>query len=37
MKEVVLNFKTKGCPEMKGSIVYRKEYFDLFRKVYDEK
>jgi hypothetical protein len=34
MRNVVLNFREKGAPEMKGSIAYKKEYFDLFRKVY---
>lgn len=35
MRKVVLTFRDKGFPEMKGSIAYRKEYFDMFRKVYD--
>jgi len=35
MRKVVLTFREKGSPEMKGSIVYKKEYFDMFRKVYD--
>jgi hypothetical protein len=35
MRKVVLTFREKGFPEMKGSIVYKKEYFDMFRKVYD--
>jgi hypothetical protein len=34
MRNVVLNFREKGAPEMKGSITYRKENFELFRKVY---
>lgn len=37
MRDVVLKMKDKGFPEMKGSITFRKEYFDLFRKVYDMK
>lgn len=35
MRKVVLNFREKGVRDMKGSIAYRKEHFDLFRKVYD--
>jgi len=35
MRKVVLMFRQKGFPDMKGSIVYRKEYFDMFRRVYD--
>ncbi|TVY89062.1 hypothetical protein LAWI1_G006226, partial [Lachnellula willkommii] len=35
MRKVVLTFRDKGFPEMKGSIAYRKEYFDMFRKIYD--
>jgi hypothetical protein len=35
MRKVVLTFRQKGFPDMKGSIVYRKEYFDMFRRVYD--
>lgn len=34
MRKVVLTFREKGFPEMKGSIAYKKEYFDMFRKVY---
>ncbi|KAG9230992.1 hypothetical protein BJ875DRAFT_134464 [Amylocarpus encephaloides] len=34
MRNVVLNFREKGLPKMKGSIAYKKEYFDMFRKVY---
>jgi hypothetical protein len=34
MRRVVLNFREKGAPEMKGSIAYKKEYFDLFKSVY---
>jgi hypothetical protein len=34
MRTVVLNFREKGAPEMKGSITYKKEYFELFRRVY---
>jgi len=37
MRKVVLNFKDKGTRELKGSITYRKEFFDQFRKVYDSK
>ena len=37
MRDVVRKMKDKGFPELKGSITYRKEYFDLFRKVYDMK
>jgi len=37
MREVVLKMRGKGFPELKGSITFRKEYFDLFRKVYDMK
>ncbi|KUJ13911.1 uncharacterized protein LY89DRAFT_736910 [Mollisia scopiformis] len=35
MRKVVLDFREKGVRDMKGSIAYRKEHFDLFRKVYD--
>jgi hypothetical protein len=35
MRKVVLTSREKGFPEMKGSIVYRKEHWDMFRKVYD--
>ncbi|KAF4627496.1 hypothetical protein G7Y89_g10656 [Cudoniella acicularis] len=34
MRKVVMTFSEKGFPEMKGSIAYRKEYFDMFRRVY---
>ncbi|CAG8975956.1 hypothetical protein HYALB_00007087 [Hymenoscyphus albidus] len=34
MRNVVLTFRDKGFPEMKGSIAYKKEHFDMFRKVY---
>ncbi|TVY80643.1 hypothetical protein LSUE1_G008368 [Lachnellula suecica] len=35
MRNVVLTFRNKGTPEIKGSIVYKKEYFEMFRKVYE--
>ncbi len=35
MRKVVLDFRDKGVRDMKGSIAYRKEHFDLFRKVYN--
>ncbi|TVY34052.1 hypothetical protein LOCC1_G007801 [Lachnellula occidentalis] len=35
MRKVVLTFRDKGFPDLKGSIAYKKEYFDMFRKVYD--
>lgn len=35
MRNVVLTFREKGFPEMKGSIAYKKENFEMFRKVYD--
>ena len=35
MRKVVMTFRDKGFPEMKGSIVYKKDHFDMFRKVYD--
>jgi hypothetical protein len=35
MRKVVLNFRQKGFPDLKGSIVWRKEYFEMFRRVYD--
>lgn len=35
MRKVVLDFRARGVRDMKGSIAYRKEHFDLFRKVYD--
>jgi hypothetical protein len=35
MRKVVLSFREKGFTDMKGSIAYRKVYFDLFRRVYD--
>ena len=35
MRKVVLGFRERGFPDMKGSIAYRKEYFDQFRRVYD--
>lgn len=34
MRKVVVALKEKGAPELKGSITYRKEYFDMFRKAY---
>lgn len=34
MRETVLVFREKGCPEMKGSMAFKKEYLDLFRSVY---
>ncbi|KAL3419924.1 hypothetical protein PVAG01_08423 [Phlyctema vagabunda] len=37
MRKVVMNFRDKGFPELKGSIAYRKEMFDYFRKVYGGK
>jgi hypothetical protein len=37
MRKVVTTLKEKGTKELKGSITYRKEYFDMFRKVYDTK
>jgi hypothetical protein len=37
MRKVVMTLKEKGFPELKGSITYRKEYFDMFRKVYASK
>ncbi len=35
MREVVISFREKGFAELRGSIAYRKEFFDLFRNVYD--
>lgn len=35
MRKVVVSFREKGFTDMKGSMAYRKEYFDLFRRVYD--
>ncbi|KAH7333225.1 hypothetical protein BKA65DRAFT_596811 [Rhexocercosporidium sp. MPI-PUGE-AT-0058] len=35
MRDVVMAFRERGCPEMKGSLAFRKEYFDLFRGVYE--
>jgi hypothetical protein len=35
MRKVVVSFRERGFTDMKGSIAYRKEYFDLFRRVYD--
>lgn len=35
MCDVVLRFREKGCPELRGSLAFRKGYFDLFRGVYD--
>jgi hypothetical protein len=35
MRKVVLSFREKGFTDMKGSIAFRKEYFDMFRRVYD--
>ena len=37
MQKVVTTLREKGWRELKGSITYRKEYFDMFRKVYDSK
>jgi hypothetical protein len=37
MRNVVVALKESGCPELKWSIAYRKEYFDLFRRAYDTK
>ncbi|PVH75231.1 hypothetical protein DL98DRAFT_658260 [Cadophora sp. DSE1049] len=34
MRDTVLVFREKGCPEMKGSMAFKKEYLDLFRSVY---
>jgi hypothetical protein len=35
MRKVVVGFREKGFTDMKGSIAYKKGYFDLFRRVYD--
>lgn len=36
MREVVLSFREKGWgSEMRGSIAYKRAYFDLFRRVYE--
>jgi hypothetical protein len=35
--KVTMNFKAKGSPELRGSITYRKGFFDQFRRVYDSK
>ena len=35
MQKVVLSFREKGFTDMKGSIAFRKEYFDMFRAVYE--
>lgn len=35
MRNVVVGFREKGFTDMKGSIAYKKGYFDLFRRVYD--
>lgn len=37
MTKVVGKLRKRGCREMKGSITYRKEYFDLWRQVYEGK
>ena len=37
MRKTVISFRDKGCPDMKGSIAYKKEVFDQFRRVYDAK
>ncbi|TAQ83156.1 hypothetical protein B7494_g8521 [Chlorociboria aeruginascens] len=37
MKNVVTTFREKGCPEMRGSIVYKREFFEEFRRVCDGK
>ena len=34
MRGVVLGMKEKGFPELKGSITYRKGYFEEWRMVY---
>lgn len=34
MKKVIVGMRDKGFPELKGSITFRKQYFDLFRLVY---
>ena len=36
MRKVVMDFKAKGFPDLKGSIGWKKEYFDLFRRVYTD-
>lgn len=35
MRDTVKTFREKGFPDLKGSIAYRKEYFELFRRVYE--
>lgn len=35
MRKVVLDFRERGVRDMKGSMAYRKDHFDLFRKVYE--
>ncbi|KAL2065803.1 hypothetical protein VTL71DRAFT_3473 [Oculimacula yallundae] len=35
MSDMVLGFREKGAPELRGSLAFRKDYFDLFRSVYD--
>lgn len=35
MRKVVLDFRSKGFPDLKGSIVWNKEYFEMFRRVFD--
>jgi len=37
LRGVVLNMKDKGFPELKGSITYKKGYFDQWRRLYDSK
>lgn len=37
MREVVVTMKDKGFPELKGSITYKKGYFDQWRRLYDSK
>lgn len=32
---MVLDFRERGVRDMKGSMAYRKDHFDLFRKVYE--
>lgn len=37
MRKVVITNREKGFRDLKGSITYRKEYFDMFRKAYETK
>lgn len=34
MRRVVLGFRKKGFPDLKGSVVWRKSYFDQMRRVF---